>query len=305
MRAGFISEVFPLTAGKDQDPTGQIYLSISLADSTDDSHELSVISGRLRTKDSSYFRGGDSRLLTEPAMKHPSRNYRDSQDQTLMNQKNPIQKNLNQLLSAQGSQSVNSILFFLFFWLIINVLGSQQYFSQPKLHHTSSKHIEKSHKFAEMESHRKNMKPSTDERDALAGNTLVTYQNDDDESIADEETNKYSEFFNMRTASDIQNFLSNDEGADSDYSEGEIDHEQLDEGYKRIKTCSYDKESSEDLSELQKILEAIKKDNAEISRRDEDLKTKFNELKTMYNRIVKEKNNLENRRKGIGKLICN
>lgn len=102
-----MSEVFSLSSKKEQD-VGQIYLSISLSDSIDEAHDLSVASGRTRTKDSSYYRG-DSRLMTEPAMRHQnSRFNRDSQDQSNFLTKNSIQRNLNPILSVERSQSTNS-----------------------------------------------------------------------------------------------------------------------------------------------------------------------------------------------------
>lgn len=180
--------------------------------------------------------------------------------------------------------------------------GSQHYFSQPRFQSTSSKFTDKFQKSYDTESHRKNMqhKGASEDRDVLVGNTLVTYHNDDDESIAGEEAHKYDEFFNMRSRSDIHNFLSKSDEEDnsSECTEGEIDLQQLDEGYKRIKTYNYDKDTCDDLSELQKVLESIKKDNTEIKKREEDLKSKFSDLKLTYNRIKKEKDSLETRRKG-------
>ena len=139
-----------------------------------------------------------------------------------------------------------------------------------------------------------------EERDVMVGNTLVTYQNEDEESVTGDDTNKFQEFFNMHSRSDIHNFFSksDDEDADSDYTEGEIDPDQADEGYRRIKTYNYDKDTCEDLTELQKLLENIKKDNTEIKKREEELKNKFGSLKNTYNKIMKEKSTLESRQNG-------
>lgn len=122
----------------------------------------------------------------------------------------------------------------------------------------------------------------------------MTYHNDDEESIAGEERDQYNNFFNVRSRSDIHNFFgkSDDEDTDSDCTEGEIDLQQLDEGYKRIRTYNYDKDTSDDLNELQKVLESVKKDNAEVKQREEELKNKITNLKETYNKILKEKENI-------------
>jgi len=151
-----------------------------------------------------------------------------------------------------------------------------------------------------------NPKHLPDDKDPLSGNTLLTYE---DESLNEEvdpgERINIDNFFKGKSNHDLRKFeLENEDddgegNEDSDQTEEDMDTDQFDEGYKRIRTFEYNCDTYDDVGEMQKILEMIKKDNIDIKNREKELKEKFENLKIEYERMVKEKANLETRQSAL------
>ena len=130
------------------------------------------------------------------------------------------------------------------------------------------------------------------EREIEIPNTLITYENND-EGDSSENQNYYDNFFNTKTSDD-----KNINDKDSDATDCDIPTEHLGEGLREIRTFDYNSDTYRDASEIQKVLDAIKKDNIEIKNKEMELKQKFEMMKEEYERLAREKAILEQRQHG-------
>eukprot|EP01017_Pseudomicrothorax_dubius_P027429 TRINITY_DN3161_c0_g2_i3.p1 TRINITY_DN3161_c0_g2~~TRINITY_DN3161_c0_g2_i3.p1 ORF type:complete len:306 (+),score=82.50 TRINITY_DN3161_c0_g2_i3:1219-2136(+) len=78
-------------------------------------------------------------------------------------------------------------------------------------------------------------------------------------------------------------------------SEEDIDAQELDEGYRNMKTVEVGKQ----INGTPEILTLIKAENIELKEREAALKSEFERLKQDYAKFLKEKSNMESRKNGL------
>jgi hypothetical protein len=321
LRTKSTSEWFVVQSKNDKEIVGQLLITFNLETNEDDSFTQPNISVMKTNDTKSYANYGDSRVFnTEPAAyyENSSRvqtegNAYPSSLKTSANKKlhyagythersfhSPYLGNSTRAFIEKGDQMSKQV-------SIDGIYTSQQRTTLNRRQHDNEsmrKKDEHTNSMIIMKAPGIGSKPINDEKEPLSGNTLMTYYEPDslnEEMSRDGRLNFDNYSKGKSNGSDLPRFeIEGDEDddvddglADSDGTECDIDADQFDEGYKRIRTFEYNSDTYDDVGEMQKILESIKKDNIDIKTKENDLKQKFENLRVEYEKMVKEKHNLE------------
>jgi len=136
--------------------------------------------------------------------------------------------------------------------------------------------------------------------------TLVTYENnyeEDEENVGEDgesstpmdERQFYENFFNTRSSEERKSDI---EKEDSDMTDCDLDSEEADEGDRVVKGEEFEDDGPAEAMEVQKVLEAIKKNNKEVRDKEYELKGKFESIKVEFGKLMKEKEMFESKKNG-------